>query len=311
MPSAIFLMGPTAAGKSDLAVQLAEQFPCEIISVDSAMVYRGMDIGTAKPPRALRERVPHHLIDIRDPAEPYSAAQFRDDALRLMADIHARGKIPLLVGGTMLYFRALQAGLTDLPSADPVLRARLTEEARAQGWAALHARLARVDPAAARRIHPHDAQRIQRALEIWELSGSPATELYRRATAQSLPYTLLKLVLAPAERVVLHERIAARFQAMLRQGLVEEVEALRRRGDLDLQKPALRAVGYRQVWRCLEGKINCEEMAKSAIIATRQFAKRQFTWLRAEQDAVWFAAPGKDLFESVLRFCTDALSAPE
>ena len=309
-PPAIFIMGPTAAGKTDLALALAARLPCDIISVDSAMVYRGMDIGTAKPSRAILERTPHRLIDIRDPAEPYSAAQFRLDALREMEAITARGRIPLLVGGTMLYFRALSRGLSDLPTADPALRARLNAEGEASGWASLHARLAGIDPTAARRIHPNDPQRIQRALEVYELSGSTATELYARPTAQSLPYKIVKLIVAPRDRILLRDRIAKRFQAMLREGLVAEVEVLRRRGDLDLEKPALRAVGYRQVWNYLEGKINCEEMGKSAIIATCQLAKRQFTWLRREPDALWLDSLSEDCFQTALDFFADALERP-
>lgn len=311
MPSAIFLMGPTASGKSELAIELATRLPCEIISVDSAMVYRGMDIGTAKPARALLSRIPHHLIDIRDPSESYSAAQFRHDALREMARISAAGKVPLLVGGTLLYFRALERGLSELPPADAQVRAALEAEAAQHGWRALHAQLAEVDPQAARRIHPNDPQRIQRALEIYRLSGHTATELYARPTAQELPYRLTKLVVAPGDRDVLHRRIVERFHAMLAQGLVDEVAALRRSGELTLQNPALRAVGYRQVWHYLEGKMDCDTMIKSAIIATRQFAKRQFTWLRVERDAVWLDSLDTGLFATVARLCADTLGHAE
>ncbi|MEO5573299.1 MAG: tRNA (adenosine(37)-N6)-dimethylallyltransferase MiaA [Gammaproteobacteria bacterium] len=309
MYSAIFLMGPTASGKSDLAVALSRSLPCEIISVDSAMVYRGMDIGTAKPSRELRERIPHRLIDIRDPAEAYSAAQFRLDALREMAEIRQRGRIPLLVGGTMLYFRALQRGLSHMPGADAAVRAQLEAQAQTSGWPALHARLARIDPVAAQRIHPNDPQRIQRALEVYEVSGVTVTELYARKTAEAWDNTVLKLIIAPSDRTVMHAIIADRFHAMVQIGLLDEVRALFHRGDLHAQTPALRAVGYRQVWSYLEGKTDCEQMVKSAIIATRQLAKRQFTWLRSEPDAVWFDSLDKGVFESVVKFCADALSA--
>jgi tRNA dimethylallyltransferase len=302
-PTAIFLMGPTAAGKSELAIRLAESLPCDIISVDSAMVYRGMDIGTAKPGLALRGRIPHRLIDIRDPAESYSAAHFRHDALREMAEITARDRIPLLVGGTLLYFRALHQGLAELPSADSKVRAQLAADAKVLGWPAMHARLASIDPAAAQRIHRHDPQRIQRALEVYELTGVTQSELYMRGVAQALPYSVIKLVLAPSDRSVLHGCIERRFHDMLREGLIEEVQQLRKRGDLDLQKPALKAVGYRQVWHYLEGKSNCDAMTKGAIIATRQLAKRQFTWLRAERITHWLDSADKDVFEKTLHLC--------
>lgn len=305
-PPAIFLMGPTASGKSDLALALARRLPCEIISVDSAMVYRGMDIGTAKPERAARESVPHHLIDIRDPSEPYSAAQFRADALRAMAGITRAGRIPLLVGGTGLYFRALEHGLSALPGADPDLRARLSAEGEAQGWATLHARLAGVDPAAAARIHPNDPQRIQRALEVYELSGVPMSTLQTGSEGERFPYTPLKLVLSPPERELLHVRIARRFRRMLEQGLVDEVRALYERGDLDPALPSLRAVGYRQVWQFLAGEMDCDEMERRAIIATRQLAKRQLTWLRAEPGARWFDSEAPDLLAAVLKYCSAA-----
>jgi tRNA dimethylallyltransferase len=306
LPPAIFLMGPTASGKTDLALRLAARLPCDIISVDSGMVYRGMDIGTAKPPPETLARAPHRLIDIRDPAEAYSAAQFRLDALREMEQIARRGRIPLLVGGTLLYFRALEQGLADLPGADPVLRARLTAEAGQHGWAALHARLARLDPVSAARIHPNDAQRIQRALEVCELRGSPMSELHRAASRAALPYQIQKIALAPVRRAALHERIAARFHDMLRRGLIEEVKNLKQRRDLSLDTPALRAVGYRQVWRHLQGEFDCEEMAKRAIIATRQLAKRQLTWLRAEPGVTWFDGLDANVLTKVLNYCTDA-----
>ncbi|MDX1252796.1 MAG: tRNA (adenosine(37)-N6)-dimethylallyltransferase MiaA [Gammaproteobacteria bacterium] len=288
LPPAIFLMGPTAAGKTDLAVALARRLSCDIISVDSALVYRGMDIGTAKPGPEVLADAPHRLIDIRDPSESYSAAQFREDALREMARISQAGRIPLLVGGTMLYFRALERGLSDLPSADSAVRVRLEEEAGALGWAALHARLAEVDPAAARRIHPNDPQRIQRALEVYELSGVPMSELYGQGAAPRFPYRALKIIISPADRAELHRRIEVRFRAMLDAGFVEEVERLRGRDDLHPDLPSMRAVGYRQVWNYLDGGLSYHEMVEKGIAATRQFAKRQLTWLRAMQDVVWF-----------------------
>ena len=298
-PPAIFLMGPTASGKTDLAVALVEQIPCDIISVDSAMIYRGMDIGTAKPDAATLARAPHRLIDILDPAQSYSAAQFRTDALREMAEITARGRVPLLVGGTMLYFRALQQGLSDLPSAQPEVRARLDAEARALGWQHMHRRLADVDPAAARRIHPNDPQRIQRALEVYELTGRSMTELClaEQGAAMPLPYRLLKIVVAPQERAVLHIRIEARFRVMLDNGLLKEVEGLYGRGDLHTGLPSMRAVGYRQVWDHLAGRVTYAEMVENAITASRQLAKRQLTWLRGQSDAVWFDSMENDLYE--------------
>lgn len=281
----IFLMGPTATGKTDLAVELVRHFPCDIISVDSAMVYRGMDIGTAKPGPDILRIAPHRLIDILDPAEAYSAAQFRDDARREIMAIKTAGRIPLLVGGTMLYFRALQRGLSDLPSADPLVRNRLEQEAATLGWATLHSRLASIDPVAAARIHPNDPQRIQRALEVYEITGLPMTEFFARQTAEAWEGAIIKLALTPDNREVLRQRIETRFYAMLEQGLIEEVQALRQRGDLDRDRPALRSVGYRQVWDYLAGDLSRDEMVHQAITATAQLAKRQMTWLRGEGDA--------------------------
>ncbi|HRZ52561.1 MAG TPA: tRNA (adenosine(37)-N6)-dimethylallyltransferase MiaA [Candidatus Contendobacter sp.] len=283
----LFLMGPTASGKTALAVELVRRLPFEIISVDSAQVYREMDIGTAKPDAETRRIAPHRLVDIRDPAEAYSAGQFRTDVLREIAAIQAAGHAPLLVGGTMLYFRALERGLAELPTADPALRARLAAERAEQGGAALHARLARLDPAAAARIHPADSQRIQRALEVYELTGRPLTELCAVSRNESLPFRIVKWIVAPANRQVLHERIKQRFQLMLAQGFVAEVECLRRRGDLNPDAPSMRAVGYRQVWAYLDGRLDEAAMVERGIIATRQYAKRQLTWLRAEAGAVW------------------------
>jgi tRNA dimethylallyltransferase len=286
-PLAIFLMGPTASGKTALAVELVQRLPLEIISVDSALVYRGMDIGTAKPDAATLAVAPHRLIDIRDPGEAYSAAQFREDALREMQSICARGNTPLLVGGTMLYFRALEQGLSDLPGADPEVRAQLEAQAARIGWARMHQRLAAVDAESAARIHPNDPQRIQRALEVYELTGAALSELCRRGSESPPDYRFLKIVLAPPEREVLHQRIERRIRVMLEQGFLDEVERLRQRGDLAPQLPALRAVGYRQAWMHLQGQLSADEWVERAVVATRQYARRQLTWLRAEPDAHW------------------------
>ncbi|MGH8090365.1 MAG: tRNA (adenosine(37)-N6)-dimethylallyltransferase MiaA [Rudaea sp.] len=283
-PLAIFLMGPTASGKTALACALAERFPLAIVSVDSALVYRGLNIGAAKPDAATLVRFPHKLIDIRDPAQPYSAAEFRADALREMEAMVASGKIPLLVGGTGLYFRALQAGLSDLPEADPPLRAKLAEEAHALGWSAMHARLAGLDPESAARIRPGDAQRIQRALEVIELTGKPLSA-QQGGLPQRFAYRVLKLALIPADRAQLHERIAQRMDAMIDAGFLDEVRGLRGRGDLQPDLPALRAVGYRQAWQHLDGTFGADEFRDRAVFATRQLAKRQLTWLRSELDA--------------------------
>ena len=310
LPHAIFLMGPTASGKTELALKLAQALPCDIISVDSAMVYRGMDIGTAKPDAETLRLFPHRLIDICDPAEAYSAARFCDDALREMEVIQRQGRIPLLVGGTFLYFRALEQGLSPLPPADPELRAALEREAQQFGWERLHERLQQVDPAAAARIHPNDPQRIQRALEVYEITGQPMSILFEANAQNSLPYRVSKLVLAPVERADLHERIALRFRQMLQTGLVEEVAALRQRGDLNKDLPSMRAVGYRQVWDYLEDQYDEAEMQERGIIATRQFAKRQFTWLRSEADCIWFDALEPFLIDKVLkRLAQDSISA--
>lgn len=294
-PPAIFLMGPTASGKTALACALAERFPVELVSVDSALVYRGLDIGAAKPDASALRRFPHALIDICDPATPYSAALFRDDALTALAAITARGRVPLLVGGTGLYFRALERGLSDLPAADPELRERLRGAAARDGWHALHARLAARDPVAAARIRPNDAQRIQRALEVIELTGRSLTELHSSTPeAARLPYRVLKLALLPA-RGVLRERIAQRFDAMLAAGFLDEVGRLRARGDLQPELPALRAVGYRQAWQYLAGETDAATFRQRAIDATRQLAKRQMTWLRGELDARTFDPMVPDL----------------
>jgi len=296
----VFLMGPTASGKTALAVELVARLPLAIVSVDSAMVYRGMDIGTAKPGPEVLARAPHRLIDICDPADAYSAARFRADALREITDIHAAGRIPLLVGGTGLYFRALESGLSELPAADRAVRARLATEAAAFGWAHLHARLATVDPAAAARIRPGDPQRIQRALEVWELTGRPLSSL-QAAPGEPLPYRVLKLVLPPPDRATLHERIGRRFHEMLALGFEAEVQRLLDRGDLAPDLPSLRAVGYRQMVRFLLGECDRTTMIERAITATRQYAKRQMTWLRAEQGAAWLPGPAPGALEQALK----------
>lgn len=298
-------MGPTASGKTDLAVSLVERLPFEIVSVDSALVYRGMDIGTAKPDADTLARAPHRLLDIIDPAETYSVSRFREDALREMAEITAAGRIPLLVGGTMLYFRALEQGLSRLPAADAATRARIEAEAAKWGWTALHDRLADVDPIAAARIHPNDPQRLSRALEVYELSGRPMSELWLEMNQQAFPYRLIKMAVAPADRAELHERIGRRFRLMLEQGLVDEVEALYRRGDLGPELPSIRCVGYRQVWQYLDGELSYDEMSYRGIVATRQLAKRQFTWLRSEKRLKWFATFENRLLEKVLKFLDD------
>jgi tRNA dimethylallyltransferase len=279
----VFLLGPTASGKTALALALARRFPAEIVSVDSAQVYRHMDVGTAKPSREERDAVPHHLIDVIEPVEAYSAGRFRDDALRLAQAIHDRARLPILAGGTMLYFRALTHGLAELPAAQPALRATIEQRAREAGWPALHAELAHVDPASAARIEPTDAQRIQRALEVHRVTGRPLSS-FHGAPAAELPFEALKIALEPGERSVLHERIARRFQAMLRAGLLEEVEALRARYTLDANMPSMRAVGYRQAWDTLTGAAPHATLEDRGIAATRQLAKRQLTWLRGMQD---------------------------
>lgn len=293
------LMGPTASGKTGLSLQLAARLDCEIISVDSAQVYRGMDIGTAKVDVGTRARIPHHLIDVADPAEPYSAARFRDDALRLIEAIRARGRTPLLVGGTMLYYRALLQGLGDLPRADPALRQQLGLEAAAVGWPVLHARLARLDPATAERLHPNDSQRIQRALEVVMLSGRSLTELQRQSSsAPSGPW--LKIALSLPDRALLHARIEQRVHEMMQAGFLAEVQGLHARGDLHAELPSIRAVGYRQLWGHLEGEYGLPEAMQRTIAATRQFAKRQLTWLRSEPDLHLLDARSPDLLTQSL-----------
>jgi tRNA dimethylallyltransferase len=288
-PLVTAILGPTAAGKTATALAVARAMPCEIISVDSALVYLGMDIGTAKPTPAERAIAPHHLIDIIDPASAYSAMQFRDDALRLIAQIQARGKLPLLVGGTMLYFKALRDGLDTLPQADPAIRAALDAQAALIGTPGMHALLQKIDPVTAARLPPNDSQRIQRALEIHQLTGQPMSALLTNAAPPTLPFTLLTIALEPSDRSVLHQRIATRFDAMLnaaQPNLLDEVVALRARGDLHPTLPAMRCVGYRQAWEYLDGQGDLATLREKGIAATRQLAKRQLTWLRAMPDRV-------------------------
>lgn len=308
LPPAIFLMGPTASGKTDLALQLARELPCEIISVDSALIYLGMDIGSAKPSAEILQEYPHHLVDILDPAQSYSAAQFRDDALAAMADITARGRIPLLVGGTMLYYKALIDGLAAMPAADVQVRSALELQAEAEGWAALHAELQSVDPVSAERIHPNDPQRIMRALEVWRVSGLSMTEHRAQQALQKqasngghLPYNVATFAIAPQQRSVLHERIAQRFHLMLEQDFIAEVETLWQRGDLHADLPSIRAVGYRQAWSYLQGDYTYDEMIERGIIATRQLAKRQFTWLRSWEDIEWLDSLSRDNMSHALK----------
>ncbi len=300
LPPAIFLMGPTASGKTALSVQLAQALDGEIISVDSALVFKGMDIGTAKPTLEERAGIPHHLIDILEPNQSYSTGQFRHQALALMADMTGRGKIPILVGGTQLYFNALFNGLALLPVANVEIRKQLDQDLLDLGKNVLHQRLAEVDPVAAARIHPNDPQRVQRALEVYEISGQSLSSFFKAEVDAKLPYQAIKLIIAPSDRKVLHDIIAQRFRTMLAQGFVEEVQALYQRGDLTELMPSMRAVGYRQVWAYLQGVDDFEVMTEKAIIATRQLAKRQFTWLRRVTDAHSFQTGQDDLLPDVM-----------
>lgn len=312
LPPVVCLMGPTASGKTELAMSLADHYPCELVSVDSALVYRGMDIGTAKPDRSTLLRYPHHLVDILDPAESYSAARFRVDVLELIGDIVARGRIPLLVGGTMLYFRALAEGLASMPAADSRVRQDIELIAASEGWEGVHARLAAVDPEAAQRIHPNDPQRLQRAFEVYMLTGISLSEWHHRQSIEKaeskdsgnafLPYTMHYMSIAPLERHVLHERIASRFQAMMHQGFLEEVESLHARTDLNPALPSVRAVGYRQLWDYFDGKLSLDEGVERGIIATRQLAKRQMTWLRGWKAEIdWFDSLDPNRFDQALK----------
>ncbi len=331
-PRAIFLMGPTASGKTDLAIELCRQLPCDVVSVDSAMIYLGMDVGTAKPTAAELHEAPHRLIDICDPAESYSVADFRRDALREMAAITEAGRIPLLVGGTMMYFKALLNGLSDLPAADPAIRAAIEAEAQTSGWLGLHAELKRMDPVAAERIHPNNRQRLTRALEVIRLTGRPISGFWRAKEPQgvaqsapsapdapeviedypyftqwqadeidSLPYTVTQLVIAPEDRQVLHRRIHARFLKMLEQGFIDEVRALKSRGDLSPDMPSMRCVGYRQVWSHLAGEYDEKALVDRGVAATRQLAKRQLTWLRKWQDVTWLASDPRQNVANALK----------
>ena len=278
--SAIVITGPTASGKSDLAIEIARTHSMEIVSVDSALVYRTMDIGTAKPTEKVRQEITHHLIDIRDPGDPYSAAEFRADAIKVIEGIHHRGNIPLLVGGTMLYLKALKDGFAELPSADVQIRAHILEQAESEGWPALHERLQQVDPEAALRISCNDPQRLQRALEVYEITGETITDMHRLKRSEC-PFHLIEVAIMPTDRKALHQRIAERFDAMLAQGFMEEVRELYERGDLNPDLPSIKAVGYRQAWAHLRGEIDYATMRERAVIATRQLAKRQYTWLRS------------------------------
>ncbi|ENU1226178.1 MULTISPECIES: tRNA (adenosine(37)-N6)-dimethylallyltransferase MiaA [Providencia] len=285
-PDAIFLMGPTASGKTALAIELRKHLPVEIISVDSALIYRGMNIGTAKPTAEELSQAPHRLIDILDPSLPYSAADFRHDALNAMAEITSQGKIPLLVGGTMLYFKALLEGLSPLPSADPTVRAEIEHIAKEQGWGEIHRRLTEVDPVAAARIHPNDPQRLSRALEVYLISGQTLTEMIQTA-GEELPYNVFQFAIAPQDRKILHERIEQRFHLMIAAGFEEEVRKLHQRNDLHVDLPSIRCVGYRQMWSYLDGEISHDDMIYRGICATRQLAKRQITWLRGWENVHW------------------------
>ncbi len=318
-PPVIFLMGPTCSGKTALAVALAREHPVSVINVDSALFYRGLDIGAARPSQEVLAEVPHGLLGIRDPANPYSVAEFRHDALHEIAAIHQKNRLPVLVGGTMLYFRALLQGLSALPPADASLRARLEREAADLGWEALHQRLKQHDPEAAARINPRDRQRLQRALEVYELTGIPMSHHHRGDGAQGelldraapsfsgFPYTVTSLAVAPARRELLHQRIEQRFLGMLEAGLIEEVVALRARGDLHLGLPAMKAVGYRQAWQYLDGCYGKDEMVYRAIVATRQLAKRQFTWLRRWPGVHWLDTDSPDLIRQASGYIEPAI----
>ena len=311
-PPAILLMGPTASGKTAIASAIAEKLPCEIVSVDSAQVYRHMNIGTAKPDAGLLARVPHHLIDIVEPHESYSAARFRDDALIAMREITERGNIPLLAGGTMLYFQALTEGLNELPEADPAIRLVIDSMAAESGWPGLHRELARVDPETAARLEPNDAQRIQRALEIYYITNKPMAELIKKPKYVYFPYSAIKIALVPADRAQLHERIAQRFEAMLELGLIGELRRLRARYALEPGMPAMRCVGYRQAWQYLDGEFGLAALREKGVAATRQLAKRQLTWLRSMTDVTVFDCLAEDVAERLLEHVRrelDALSA--
>ncbi|KKC97932.1 MULTISPECIES: tRNA (adenosine(37)-N6)-dimethylallyltransferase MiaA [Photobacterium] len=304
LPQAIFLMGPTASGKTDLAIRLRQQLPVELISVDSALIYRDMDIGTAKPDAAELAQAPHRLIDIRDPSQSYSAADFREDALKEMADIVAAGRIPLLVGGTMLYFKALLEGLSPLPQADPAIRAEIEQQAREQGWQALHQELQQIDPVSATRIHPNDPQRLSRALEVFRISGKTLTEL-TQTQGETLPYQVHQFAITPMDRAILHQRIEQRFDKMIKAGFEQEVRALYERGDLHPDLPSVRCVGYRQMWDYFDGNCTLDEAVFRGICATRQLAKRQITWLRSWKALTWLDSSD---VEKALQTVTNSVS---
>ncbi|MCG6201112.1 tRNA (adenosine(37)-N6)-dimethylallyltransferase MiaA [Psychromonas antarctica] len=297
-PTALFLMGPTASGKTDLAIKLAQQCHCEIISVDSALIYKSMDIGSAKPDKQELQKVPHALVDIIDPLESYSAGDFRNDALRLMKEITARGNTPLLVGGTMLYYKALVDGLSPLPSADPVIRAAIEKQAELNGWQALHDLLKEIDPVSAARIHVNDPQRLSRAIEVYRISGKSLTAL-TQIKSDPIPYTIKQFAIAPSDKAALHARIELRFRLMLEAGFEQEVQALYNRGDLHLNLPSMRCVGYRQMWEYLQGTMDYDEMVFRGIVATRQLAKRQMTWLRGWKDITWLETGSAENFELI------------
>jgi len=302
LPKVLFLMGPTASGKTALAIELAEKHQCEIISVDSALIYRGMDIGSAKPSAAELARGPHRLLDIRDPSESYSAADFRKDALADIEQILSMGKTPLLVGGTMMYFKALLEGLSPLPAADEAIRSQIQAEAEAYGWETLHEQLREIDPVSAIRIHPNDPQRLSRALEVYRISGKSLTELTQTKSAP-LPYNVVQFAIAPRERSVLHNLIAQRFELMLQQGFIDEVRQLKARGDLHLDLPSMRCVGYRQCWQYLDGEFDYDTMVEKAVAATRQLAKRQLTWLRSWPELNWLESGAEGNLVTLMRQC--------
>ncbi|MBP5980441.1 MAG: tRNA (adenosine(37)-N6)-dimethylallyltransferase MiaA [Halomonas sp.] len=305
-PWAIFLMGPTAAGKTDTAIALHERLGHELISVDSAMVYRGLDIGSAKPSAAELARAPHRLIDLRDPAEPYSAADFRQDALSEMRQISAAGKVPLLVGGTMLYYKHLVEGVANMPAADPVIRARLAAQREVEGLGVLHQTLMEVDPISAQRIHPNDPQRLMRALEVYYASGRPMSELWKEQQPETFPWRVLSIALSPSDRSILHARIEKRFIAMLSEGLIDEVAALKKRDDLHIDLPAMKSVGYRQVWEYLDDEYDYAALKERGVIATRQLAKRQLTWLRSWSNLVWIDSQQADVVDKALKFVRES-----
>lgn len=304
-PTVIFLMGPTASGKTALAIELAKRLPCDIISVDSALVYRGMDIGTAKPTAEEQAQAPHRLLDLIEPTEAYSAADFRRDALREIESIVVQGRIPLLVGGTMLYYKALLEGLSPLPAADPLIRQAIETEAAQIGWDALHQQLQHIDPVSAARIHPNDPQRLSRALEVYRISGKTLTEL-TQTKGEHLPYHTLQFAIAPSDRELLRQRIAERYKLMLAQGFEQEVRALYQRGDLNADLPSIRCVGYRQMWEYLDGQLSYDEMVYRGIVATCQLAKRQMTWLRGWENVTWLETGAVNNADIVCQSITSA-----